>query len=125
MEPVLLVIHLMLALAIIGLVLIQRSEGGGLGIGGGGGGMGGLATAKGTANALTRATSICAAAFFCTSLALGILAGKTSSSRVLDVITEAPAESMVTPVEAPIDAEDFPVGGNEAAQDIPTAPIAE
>lgn len=77
MENVILVIHLFLALAIIGLVLLQRSEGGGLGIGGGGG-LGGLATAKGAANMMTRATAFCAFAFFCTSLILGILAGQKS-----------------------------------------------
>ena len=101
MQPVVLVIHLILALAIIGLVLIQRSEGGGLGIGGGGGGMGGLATAKGTANMLTRATAICAAAFFCTSILLGILAGQDSSARqnLLKSVTEnVPAAT--APVEA-------------------------
>ncbi len=81
MDSVILVIHLILALAIIGLVLLQRSEGGGLGIGGGGGGLGGLASPKGTANFLTRATALCAAAFFCTSLALGILAGRESGLR--------------------------------------------
>lgn len=75
MESVVLVIHLILALAIIGLVLLQRSEGGGLGIGGGGGGLGGLASARGTANALTKMTAICAAGFFITSLTLGVLAG--------------------------------------------------
>lgn len=75
MESVILVIHLILALAIIGLVLLQRSEGGGLGIGGGGGGLGGFASARGTANALTKMTALCAFAFFITSLTLGVLAG--------------------------------------------------
>lgn len=75
MENVVLVIHLILALAIIGLVLLQRSEGGGLGIGGGGGGLGGFASVRQTANVLTRATVICAICFFITSLALAILAG--------------------------------------------------
>lgn len=78
-QSVVLVIHLILALAIIGLVLIQRSEGGGLGIGGGGG-MGGFASARGTANMLTRLTAIFATGFFITSLALGILAAKQSSA---------------------------------------------
>ncbi len=78
MESVILVIHLFLALAIIGLVLLQRSEGGGLGIGGGGGGLGNLASAQGTANALTRITGFCAAGFFVTSLLLGILASNSS-----------------------------------------------
>lgn len=73
MQTVLIVIHLMVVLALIGVVLIQRSEGGGLGIGGGGGG--GFFTARGTANVLTRATAILAALFFITSLSLTVLAG--------------------------------------------------
>jgi preprotein translocase subunit SecG len=80
MENVILVIHLLLALSIIGLVLLQRSEGGGLGIGGGG--LGGLATPQGAANLLTRMTAICAALFFLTSLVLGIMAGRDTSGRV-------------------------------------------
>lgn len=71
MQTVVIVIHLMIVLGIIGLVLLQRSEGGGLGIGGGGGFM----TSRGTTNALSRATAILAAAFFGTSLILSILAG--------------------------------------------------
>jgi preprotein translocase subunit SecG len=70
MEVILLVIHLILALALIGVVLIQRSEGGALGIGGGGGGMSGFMTGRATANLLTRATAIIAAGFFLTSMAL-------------------------------------------------------
>jgi preprotein translocase subunit SecG len=69
MQTVLIVIHLMIVLALVGLVLIQRSEGGGLGIGGGSGFM----SARGTANALTRTTAILATLFFITSLSLGIL----------------------------------------------------
>jgi preprotein translocase subunit SecG len=61
----------MLVLALIGVVLLQRSEGGGLGIGGGGGFM----TSRGTANVLTRATAILAGLFFVTSLILSVLAG--------------------------------------------------
>ena len=76
MQTVLIVIHLMVVLALIGVVLIQRSEGGGLGIGGGGGGgAGGFFTARGSANLLTRATAILALVFFITSLALTIVAG--------------------------------------------------
>lgn len=75
MQTVLIVVHLMVVLALIGVVLIQRSEGGGLGIGGGGGGGGGFFTARGTANVLTRATAILAGIFFVTSLALTIMAG--------------------------------------------------
>ena len=61
----------MLVLALIGVVLLQRSEGGGLGIGGGGGFM----SSRGSANLLTRTTAILAGCFFATSLVLSILAG--------------------------------------------------
>lgn len=101
MENVVLAIHLFIALAIIGLVLIQRSEGGGLGIGGGGG-MGRLASPRGTASFLTRVTGICGMAFFGTSLFLGILAGQHSSAglNILDAVPpvtqEAPATEATT-----------------------------
>ena len=70
MQTVIIVIHLMVVLALVGVVLLQRSDGGALGIGGGGGFM----TGRGQANALTRATAILAALFFLTSLTLTILA---------------------------------------------------
>ncbi len=92
MATVILIIHLFLALAIIGLVLLQRSEGGGLGMGGGGGGggLGGLTTARGAASMITRATAICAAAFFITSLVLGVLAGGGGKAKsVLDTLSDA------------------------------------
>lgn len=71
MQQVIIVIHLMLVLALIGVVLLQRSEGGGLGIGS----TGGFMTSRGTANVLTRATAVLAGLFFVTSLVLSILAG--------------------------------------------------
>lgn len=72
MATVLLVIHLMIAAALVGVVLLQKSEGGALGIGGGGGG-GGFLTGRGTANLLTRATAMLAAGFFATSISLTLL----------------------------------------------------
>ncbi|KQQ37058.1 MULTISPECIES: preprotein translocase subunit SecG [Rhizobium/Agrobacterium group] len=84
MQTVLIVIHLMIVLALVGVVLIQRSEGGGLGIGGGSGFM----SARGTANALTRTTAILATLFFVTSLALGILA--RYESRPTDILDRIP-----------------------------------
>ena len=98
MIHVVLVIHLFVALAIVGLVLLQRSEGGGLGIGGGGGGLGNFASARGTANALTRMTAICAAIFFCTSLLLGILAGHAhrSEQSLMDAINDAAKNAKVS-----------------------------
>ncbi len=92
METVVLIIHLLLALGIIGLVLLQRSEGGGLGIGGGSGGIGGVASAGTTANVMTRATGMFAIAFFCTSLLLAVLAGtNTNSSSLLETLDNPPA----------------------------------
>ncbi|MEQ8296508.1 MAG: preprotein translocase subunit SecG [Nitratireductor sp.] len=87
METVLIVIHLMVVLALVGLVLMQRSEGGGLGIGGGSGFM----TARGAANALTRATGILAAAFFATSLTLTVLARYTEQP--IDILDRLPPQS--------------------------------
>ena len=78
MATVLLIIHIMLALALIGVVLLQRSEGGALGIGGGGGG-GGFMSGRGAANFLTRATAGLAAAFFATSLILALIASRCSA----------------------------------------------
>jgi preprotein translocase subunit SecG len=80
MQTVLIVVHLLIVLALIGVVLLQRSEGG-LGLGGGGGGVGGFLTGRGQANALTRATAILAALFFVTSLVLGILAHRGHAPR--------------------------------------------
>jgi len=88
----LLVVHILLALALIGVILVQRSEGGALGMGGGGGG--GFMTARGSANLLTRTTAIIATLFICTSILLAILAGGHSKPRsILDApATSAPAE---------------------------------
>jgi preprotein translocase subunit SecG len=74
MTSILLVIHLLIAIALIGVVLLQRSEGGALGIGSGGAGS--LFTSRGAANVLTRTTAILAVAFFITSIALTLIARK-------------------------------------------------
>jgi preprotein translocase subunit SecG len=94
MQHVVIVIHLMLVLALIGAVLLQRSEGGGLGIGSSGGFM----TSRGTANALTRATAILAGGFFVTSLILSILAGwgRTPTS-IIQGGTQAPVSAPGAP----------------------------
>jgi preprotein translocase subunit SecG len=99
MSNVLLVIHLLIAITMIGVVLLQRSEGGGLGIGGGGGGgggMGGFLTGRGTANLLTRTTAILAAAFMVTSVTLTILASGSNERR--SIIEDLPASA---PLEQP------------------------
>lgn len=92
MQTVLIVIHLMIVLALVAVVLIQRSEGGGLGIGGGSGFM----SARGTANALTRTTAILATLFFITSLGLSLMAryGERSTD-ILDRIPQGQSGSSV------------------------------
>jgi len=96
MENVILVIHLILALGLIGVVLLQRSEGGGLGMGGGGGG--GAMTGRSAASALTKVTWILAVAFICTSIAMTVIAAKNSAgSSVVDRIADAPVE-LATPI---------------------------
>jgi preprotein translocase subunit SecG len=91
MTTVLLIVHLFVTLALIGVVLIQRSEGGGLGIGSSQG-MGAFMGGRGTANLLTRATAVLAAAFMVLSLTLALLnRGTVGAGRsILDV---APASS--------------------------------
>ncbi|MBB5701830.1 preprotein translocase subunit SecG [Ochrobactrum daejeonense] len=97
MQTVLIVIHLLIVLALVGVVLIQRSEGGGLGIGGGSGFM----TARGAANALTRTTAILAIGFFATSLILGIMA--RYGEKPTDILNRIPAAT---------DGQTAPAGGN-------------
>jgi preprotein translocase subunit SecG len=78
MENVVLVVHLLLALSLIGVVLLQRSEGGGLGIGGGGGGNG-VMSGRSAATALGKLTWLLAIAFICTSIALTIISARNAS----------------------------------------------
>jgi preprotein translocase subunit SecG len=129
MTTVVIVIHLMVVLAMIGLVLLQRSEGGALGIGGG---SGAFMTGRGAANVLTRATAFLAVAFFATSLGLALLARiEARPSDILDVApgAAAPAESQApaAPVAggAPENAQDVldALGGAEPGpQEAPAAP---
>ena len=87
MQQVLIVIHLIVVLALVGVILLQRSEGGALGGLSGGGGVSGFLTGRGQANALTRATAILGAVFFCTSLILGIMAASTARPKsILDSV---------------------------------------
>ncbi|ACK49481.1 preprotein translocase, SecG subunit [Methylocella silvestris BL2] len=89
MQTVLIVIHLMIVVALVVTVLLQRSEGGALGVGGGGGFM----TGRGQANVLTRATAILAALFFATSLGLTALAKYTQApSSILQHVPAAAPE---------------------------------
>jgi preprotein translocase subunit SecG len=89
MQNVLIIIHLLVVLALVGVVLLQRSEGGGLGLGGGSSGVSGFLTGRGQANALTRATTILAAAFFLTSILLTML--QTYGRKPFSILGGAPA----------------------------------
>jgi preprotein translocase subunit SecG len=81
MINVLLIVHIIVAMALIGVVLVQKNEGGGLGIGGGGGGgMSGLMTGRGAANLLTRVTKYLAGIFMILSLALTIMMNQRQES---------------------------------------------
>jgi preprotein translocase subunit SecG len=114
MQNVVLIIHLLLAVTLIGLVLLQRSEGGGLGMGGGGGAMSGRAAAS----AITKLTWILSIAFICTSLGLTILqVQKSSGSSVLDQLMPVTEQSSTQSADDLLPP--------SAADSAPLLPIAE
>lgn len=95
MENVVLIIHLLLALALIAVVLLQRSEGG---LGSMGGGGGGAVSARSAATAMGKLTWIVAAAFIVTSIALTIIAAqKSAGGSVVDRLQDAPAAEETVP----------------------------
>jgi preprotein translocase subunit SecG len=98
MENIILVIHLILALCLIGVVLLQRSEGGGLGMGGGGGG--GVMSGRSAANALGKLTWIFAIGFIITSISLTVLAARNAAgdSVIERLGADAPAVETTVPV---------------------------
>jgi preprotein translocase subunit SecG len=101
MQTVLIFAELVIAVALVIFVLLQRSEGGALGMGGGGGGLGGLFSPRGAADTLTRTTAILAALFFLTCLALNLLAlhGRDEKS-ILDTPAATPVKSRAPVVPA-------------------------
>lgn len=118
MIKVLLVIHLIVTLVMIGLILLQRSEGGGLGIGGGSGGMGAFASPRATANALSKVTMVCFGLFVGLSLVLAILSGhKLAAPGLLDQLNQTPAGAIAPAVPGDATAPTAPVqGGSEQPQ---------
>ena len=116
MQNVVLIIHLLLAVTLIGLVLLQRSEGGGLGMGGGGGG--GAMSVRAAASAITKLTWILSIAFICTSLGLTILqVQKSSGSSVLDQLMPVTEQSSTQSADDLLPP--------SAADSAPLLPIAE
>ncbi len=111
MQNVILVIHILACLAMIGLVLVQKSEGGGLGIGGGAGNS--LMSGRGAAGALVRTTMIFGAIFFATSLILTSIANRQSDNRsgIERILDESNPQT--APQQGPVDLFD------------PTAPLLD
>jgi preprotein translocase subunit SecG len=97
MDTVFLVVHLILAVSLIGIILLQRSEGGLGGLGGAGGG--GLMTARGTANFLTKTTTMLAAGFMITSICLALMAS-AGHNKPLSIGDQIAKEAPATPAAA-------------------------
>jgi preprotein translocase subunit SecG len=97
MIVLLFVIHVAVAMALVGVILLQKSEGGALGMGGGG--MSGFMTGRSTANLLTRTTAFLAIAFFATSVILVVLSNRTGPARSL--IDQGPAPTTQETPAAP------------------------
>ncbi len=113
MIVLLLAIHILVAIALVGVILLQKSEGGALGMGGGG--MSGFMTGRSTANLLTRVTAVLAAAFMTTSVLLVVMHNRERAPRsILEQGTPAvPAAPIAPPPQTP---------PTEPAQ--PSAPLA-
>lgn len=122
MMTVLLVVHLMIAASLVGVVLLQRSEGGALGIGGGGGG---FLTGRGQANLLTRVTAALALAFFITSILLTILAKQTAPAGSAFDKSTAPASSTTAPASGTPATSDTPASSTAPAEPGAAAPGTE
>jgi preprotein translocase subunit SecG len=110
MQTMLLVAELIIAVALICFVLLQRSEGGALGMGGGGGGMGGLFTARGAADTLTRTTAILAFLFFMTCIGLNLLELHGRDESGASILDSAPASPIATAPAKPSLPAPLPVG---------------
>lgn len=123
MEHVVLVIHLIVTLAMIILIMLQRSEGGGLGIGSSGG-MGNFATAQATGNVLTKLTTYAGMVFFVTSITLAIMAARGGdSSSILDAASKDVPAITAPATTAP--ATDAKTSADAKPSEPPTVPIAK
>lgn len=121
MENVVLVVHLLLALSLIGVVLLQRSEGGGLGIGGGGGG--GAMSSRSAATALGKVTWILAIGFICTSIALTVLSAQQASDASVVGFGAVPAAEQTE--NAPAAGESLLPPSVDTPSDVPLVPDTE
>jgi preprotein translocase subunit SecG len=103
MQNILIIVQLIVSVGLVGVVLLQRSEGGALGMGGGGSGLGGLFSPRGAADTLTRTTAILAAVFFLSSLGLTLFAlhGRPESKSILDQQSPGQAQQLSLPKHLP------------------------
>src|SRR6266404_8308852 len=116
-------VHVLIAIALVGVILLQKSEGGALGMGGGG--MSGFMTGRSTANLLTRTTAILAALFFGTSILLVVLGNATRAPRsIIDESGGSPLTVPVTPGAPVVPALAVPAAPTQPApaQPAPTQP---
>jgi preprotein translocase subunit SecG len=123
-----LVVHSLIAIALVAVILLQRSEGGALGIGGG---PGGLLTARGAGNLLTKSTGVLAALFLSTSILLAVLASLAKAPTTIDTslvptaeAPAAPADGLPTALPGTAPADDalpMALPAAPASDDIPTA----
>jgi preprotein translocase subunit SecG len=104
-NAIVLVVHVFLAVAIIGLVLLQRGKGADAGAGFGAGASGTVFGARGSATALSKATAVLATLFFVTSLALAFLGGRTRTEEPTSVLERSGQQSAPAPTEVPAPAE--------------------
>lgn len=125
MTSVVLIIHLIVAMALVAMVLLQRSEGGALGIGGGGGGGGGgMFAGRGAGNLLTRSTAVLAAVFFSTSILLTILARQElAPTSAFDGVENVPGSEQPADTPGNVDLPDIGTINTEPAE--PQVPVSE
>ncbi len=117
----LLAIHILVAVSLVGVVLLQKSEGGALGMGGGG--MSGFMTGRSTANLLTRVTAVLAAAFMTTSVLLVVMHNREHAPRSI-LEQEGPAAPAIPPATPPATPIGPPPQTPPAEPAQPSAPLA-
>jgi len=121
---VILIIHVLIAISLVGAILLQKKEGGIGGLGGGSGGLGGLMSGRAKADGLSKMTGILATAFFVTSLALAVIGSRVNSQGPLVPATTGMAAPATAPLDGAAPANGTAAGGTETGGTTPaeTAP---
>ena len=121
---VILVIHILIAIALVAAILLQKKEGGLGGLGGGSGGLGGLMSGRAKADGLSKATGLLATAFFVTSLALAVIGSRIHNQGPLVPASTGTTAPATAPVEAPppATAPEGTTSGTAPAESAPAQP---